>query len=201
MRRNFWLAVAAAIAVFPASGLCQHQEQQNSAPAAQPPAKQEDSLAAAARRAKEQKKDASKPAKVFDNDNLPRNGGISTVGNDPTLGPAAAGDAAGSAAPAAGAKSASNDEKSWRKKFADLRQKLAMDQQDFDVMQRELGVLDVQNYSDPMKGMQQSLTRSDINAKTAAIDAKKKQIAADQQALSDTEDELRKSGGDSGWAR
>jgi hypothetical protein len=201
MRRNFWLAVAAAIAVFPTSGLCQQQEQQNSAPAAQSPAKQEDSLAAAARRAKEQKKDTSKSAKVFDNDNLPTKGGISTVGNDLAPGTAAAGDTAGGTAPAVGAKSASNDEKSWRKKFADLRQKLAMDQQDLDVMQRELGVLDIQNYSDPMKGMQQSLTRSDINAKTAAIEAKKKQITADQQAISDAEDELRKSGGDSGWAR
>ena len=52
-----------------------------------------------------------------------------------------------------------------------------------------------------MKGMQQGLTRSDINEKTAKIEAKKKQIAADQQAISDAEDELRKSGGDSGWAR
>ena len=68
-------------------------------------------------------------------------------------------------------------------------------------MQRELGVLDLQNYSDPMKGMQQGLTRSDINEKTAKIEAKKKQIAADQQAISDAEDQLRKSGGDSGWAR
>jgi hypothetical protein len=201
MRRNFWLAVAAGIAVFPASGLCQQQEQQNSSPPAQPAAKQEDSLAAAARRTKEQRKDTSKSVKVFDNDNLPTIGGISTVGNDSAPGAAAAGDAAGGTAPAAGAKSASNDEKSWRKKFADLRQKLAMDQQDLDVMQRELGVLDIQNYSDPMKGMQQSLTRSDINAKTAAIEAKKKQITADQQAISDAEDELRKSGGDSGWAR
>ena len=68
-------------------------------------------------------------------------------------------------------------------------------------MQRELGVLDVQYYSDPVKAMQQEFTRSDINNKTAKIDAKKKQIAADQQAISDAEDELRKSGGDSGWAR
>jgi hypothetical protein len=52
-----------------------------------------------------------------------------------------------------------------------------------------------------MKGMQQSLTRSEINDKTAKIEAKKKQIAADQQAIADAEDELRKSGGDPGWAR
>ena len=68
-------------------------------------------------------------------------------------------------------------------------------------MQRELGELNLQYYSDPMKAMQQELTRSDINAKTDKIDAKKKEIEADEQAISDAEDDLRKAGGDSGWAR
>ena len=70
-----------------------------------------------------------------------------------------------------------------------------------DVMQRELGVLNLQNYSDPVKAMQQGVTRSDINNKTSAIDAKQKAIEADEQAISDAEDALRKAGGDSGWAR
>ena len=65
-----------------------------------------------------------------------------------------------------------NGEKAWREKFAGLRAKLARDQEDLGVMQRELGVLDLQNYSDPMKAMQQELTRDDINKKTSAIDAK-----------------------------
>jgi hypothetical protein len=206
MRRALWLAATAVIFLTQASGLCQQQDQQAPAPAAQTqtPARQEDSLAAAARRAKEQKKDASKPAKVFDNDNIPTHGGISTVGNDSASAaattPGAADDTTGAAA-AGGAKSAANDEKSWRRKFSDLHHKLEADQQDLDVMQRELGVLDLQNYSDPMKAMQQGLTRSDINDKTAKIEDKKKQIAADQQAISDAEDALRKSGGDPGWAR
>jgi hypothetical protein len=49
--------------------------------------------------------------------------------------------------------------------------------------------------------MQQGYTRSDIDEKTAKIDAKKKQIEADGQAISDAEEELRRSGGDPGWAR
>jgi hypothetical protein len=203
MRRALWLAAAAAITLFPASGLCQ-QDPQTSAPLVQQPAKQEDSLAAAARRSKEQKKEASKPARVFDNDNIPTHGGISSVGSTSTPGagnPPAATEAVTSTASASSSKAAAGDEKSWRKRFADLRRKLEADQQELEILQRELGVLDVQNYSDPMKGMQQSLTRSDINEKTAKIEAKKKQIAADQQAISDAEDELRKSGGDSGWAR
>ena len=68
-------------------------------------------------------------------------------------------------------------------------------------MQRELGTLDVQYYNDPVKAMQQQLSRDDINKKTADIDAKKKQIEADQQAIDDAQDELRKAGGDPGWAR
>ena len=62
-------------------------------------------------------------------------------------------------------------------------------------------MLDLQYYNDPVKAMQQGLTRGDINEKTAKIDGKQKEIDADQQAISDAEDELRKAGGDSGWAR
>ncbi len=69
------------------------------------------------------------------------------------------------------------------------------------MMQRELGVLDVQYYNNPVKAMQQDLTREDINKKTSDIEAKKQQIEADKQAISDAEDDLRKAGGDSGWAR
>jgi polyhydroxyalkanoate synthesis regulator phasin len=43
--------------------------------------------------------------------------------------------------------------------------------------------------------------RSDINDKTSKIDAKKKEIEMLKQQLSDLEDDLRKAGGDSGWAR
>ncbi len=104
-------------------------------------------------------------------------------------------------ASAAGSAPAANDEKTWRDKFAKLHHKLDQDQADLDVLQRELGVSNVQFYTDPMKGMQQGLTRDDITKKTADIDAKKKEIEADKQAISDAEDDLRKAGGDSGWAR
>jgi hypothetical protein len=47
----------------------------------------------------------------------------------------------------------------------------------------------------------QSVTMSDINDKRAKIVQKQQQIAQDQAAISDLEDQLRKSGGDPGWAR
>jgi hypothetical protein len=85
--------------------------------------------------------------------------------------------------------------------FARLRHKLEQDQDNVTVSQRELGVLDVQYYNDPVKSMQQGLTRSDINSKTAKIEAAKQQVEADKQAISDAEDQLRRAGGDIGWSR
>lgn len=205
MRRRPW--VVAAMLVIPASSWCQQQDQNQSQAAgtsqpaaAQASGSQQQSLADVARKTREQKKETPKSVKVFTNDNLPAVGGVSAIGKEPApAGEAAAqGEAAGAATPSP---SAANDEKSWRDKFADLRHKLAQDQSDLDVMQRELGVLDLQNYNDPVKSMQQGMTRGDINKKTADIEAKKKQVAADQQAISDAEDDLRKSGGDPGWAR
>jgi parvulin-like peptidyl-prolyl isomerase len=160
------------------------------------PAPQTGSIAAAARKAREQKKDSSKPPKVFTNENIPTSGGISSVGETPSAAP----DDKSAAGPG-NASGSSNDEKAWRDRFAKLNHKLDQDKQDLDVMQRELGTLDVQYYNDPVKAMQQQLSRDDINKKTADIDAKKKQIEADQQAIDDAQDELRKSGGDPGWGR
>ena len=214
MRRALWLAAIAAIAAFAPSSYCQQQEPakpssqdstaaQGGAQAAQasPQAatsSQQESLAEAARRAREQKKDTPKQAKVITNDNIPKEGGISAVGEEPP----APGDAENP--PADGAKSdkaAGSDEKRWRARFEKLRHKLEQDQADLDVMQRELGVLDLQYYNNPVKGMQQGLTRSDINEKTGKIAAKQKEIDADKQAISDAEDDLRQAGGDPGWAR
>jgi hypothetical protein len=49
--------------------------------------------------------------------------------------------------------------------------------------------------------MTQQNSRADINEKQAKIDAKKKELEQLKQGLGDMEDQLRKSGGDPGWAR
>jgi hypothetical protein len=165
----------------------------NSSASAPQASGQEDSLAEAARKARAEKKDQAKPPRVFDNDNLP--GGVTVTAKTDEAKKDDATDATGDQKPAAAG------EKAWRDKFAGLRAKLDRDKEDLEVMQRELGVLNLQNYSDPNKGLQQELTRSDINNKVAAIDAKQKTIAADQQAIDDAEEDLRKSGGDPGWGR
>jgi hypothetical protein len=226
MRRILWFAAAAAVFAFPLAARSQQTDPQkpiapgppvSSAPApsnqassqdtaaqtTQSPVPQQDSLAAAARRARKEKGEAAKPARVYDNDNMPAKGTISTVGNASEEGGAdnSGAQAAGTGPAGDAANAAPADEKSWRARFAKLRDKLAADQQDLQVMQRELSVLDVVMYPDPQKTLQQETTRGDINKKTADIDKQKKKIADDQQAIADAEDELRKSGGDSGWAR
>jgi len=195
MNKMAWLTAAVALLALPISMWSQQKDPEPPAQAqAQAGPAAQDSLAEAARKAREQKKETPKSSKTFTNDNLPTEGGISTVGDK------AAAPSNEAAATAAGGETAT-DEKTWRSKFASLRHKLEQDQANLDVMQRELGQLNVQFYSDPTKTMQQELTRTDINNKVADIDKMKSQIEADQQAISDAEDELRKSGGDPGRAR
>ena len=218
MRRLVFVA-AAAVLVLPAAWSRQEQQQgqpsqtqQSSTAQGQDQGKpqssaSQDSLAEAARKAREQKKEAPKAAKVFTNENIPTEGGISSVGTQAATVPApteAGATPSAQTAPSGEKPSAatapSNDEKSWRDRFAKLRHKLEQDQDELAIMQRELGVLDTQYYSDPMKAMQQGMNRDDINKKTAAIEAKKKLVEDDKRAIADAEDELRKSGGDPGWA-
>ena len=210
MRKALCLAAIAAIAASAPSSHCQQQDPAKQASpdsaasqsAAQTPSQaassSQETLGEAARRAREQKKDTPKQAKVITNDNIPKEGGISAVGEEP---PAAENAENAPSDAAKSDKSAKSDEDKWRARFEKLHHKLEQDQADLEVMQRELGVLNLQYYNDPVKAMQQDLTRSDINEKTAKIAAKQKEIDGDKQAISDAEDDLRQAGGDPGWAR
>jgi hypothetical protein len=201
MRRNQWLAALAAIFVFSApswsrqSGQNQNQDQnQGQSSQAAPP--QQDSIADAARRARAQKKEEPKTTKVFTNENIPSTASVST--STP-----ASGDTSEKATDADSAKAPKgSDEKMWRDKFAKLNHQLNQDQATLDVLQRELGVLSNQYYGgDPVKAMQQGMSQSEITDKNAKIDAKKKDVEADKQAIADAEADLRKAGGDPGWER
>jgi len=156
-----------------------------------------DDVAAAARKNREQQKNTAKPKKVVTNDDIP---------SANTTDAAKSSDTAGKTAGQQGAddKSEDNDPKSeayWRKRFQKVRGKLADSEKELDVMQRELDKDQVQYYSDPQKALMQQHDRSDINDKSSKIDAKKKEIEDLKQQISDMEDELRKAGGDPGWAR
>jgi parvulin-like peptidyl-prolyl isomerase len=161
-----------------------------------------DDVAAAARKAREQQKNAPKPKKVLTNDD------IAPVDTS-TPAEAAEGKTGGQggAAKGQGQKTDKGEESNtkgeayWRKRFGTVREKLAKSEVELDVLQRELNTDQVQYYPDPQKALMQQHDRADINEKTAKIDAKKKEIDALKQQLSDMEDDLRKAGGDPGWAR
>ncbi len=160
-----------------------------------------DPVAEAARKARENKKNAPKPKKVFTEDD------IATKPASSSGEAAAASQSVGGiqqAAPVATAAAGSepkNDEAGWRQRFEVARGKITGAEKQLDVMQRELDKSQIQYYSDPQKAMEEQNSRKDINDKTAKIDAQKQQIVTLKQELSELEDELRKAGGDPGWAR
>jgi predicted RNase H-like nuclease (RuvC/YqgF family) len=157
-----------------------------------------DDVAAAARKARAQQKTAPAPKKVITNDDIPAAKNTAPAA-DADADASSKGDSA-----QAGGKAEENDPKSeayWKKRFQEARDKISQSEKELDVMQRELEKDQVQYYNDPQKALMQQHDRSDINDKTGKIDAKKKEIETLKQQLSDMEDEMRKAGGDPGWAR
>jgi len=220
MRKTMWTALAALLIGFsgaPAALRAQQNSNSQQSASATQDAKSsqtsqtsatsapQDPLVAAARKAREQRKNAPKAVKVFTNDDLPTDGGVSTVGQ--AAPPAAASDTGDKGkASASAAAPAANDAATWRAKFAKLRQQLQRDQDELSVMQRELGQQEMQYYNgNPQKAAEDQASGEPLgeayNKKKAAIDAKQKQVDADQQAISDAQDALRQAGGDPGWGR
>jgi DNA repair exonuclease SbcCD ATPase subunit len=204
MRKAILMTLSFGLAALPMAALARQQSQQPQSPPPQgqpqpaqaqsQPQPQQDALAEAARKAREQRKNLPKAAKVYDNDNLPRNPGDVSLLGEVTKKPEGA-------ALTKEEKAQQKDEAYWRARFAKARAKLKKDQDELEVLQRELGHLQVEYYPDPMKALQQQYTMADINNHRAKIDAKQKDIQQDQQTISDLEDELRRAGGDPGWAR
>jgi chromosome segregation ATPase len=89
----------------------------------------------------------------------------------------------------------------WKKRFADLRSDIHLAETELDILQRELNALQLQYDPDPQKALIEQTTRQSINEHQDAIAAKQKEIDDLKQKLSDLEDELRRAGGDPGWAR
>jgi chromosome segregation ATPase len=168
-----------------------------------------DPVADAARKAREAKKDTPKPKKVYTDDD------VKASAPEPAAAPAAApvdgsekaatktGQAAGDSAKSAddSKKEDPNGAAAWRKRFQAQRDKIAKAEKELDILGRELEKSQVEYYPDPQKAMTQQNTRADVNAINAKIDAKKNELEQLRQGLNDLEDQLRKSGGDPGWAR
>jgi len=164
----------------------------------------QDSVADASRKAEAAKKSQPKPTKVYTDDNIGAvQGQISVVGPGPASDSASSDKGDQSSAGAAKDKDVvgKKDEAYYHKKFADARAKLADDQKKLDDLQRDYGTKQQQYYADPNTALKEGYTRKDLDDTQAEIDKKKQDVADDQQAISDLEDDLRRSGGDAGWDR
>ncbi|HYL86117.1 MAG TPA: hypothetical protein VE263_17975 [Candidatus Angelobacter sp.] len=189
MRMREWMkaaVVTAGLCLLALPALAQSSSQQTGDP-----------VADAARKAREQKKNAAKPKKVFTEDD------VKSAAPEPATNAAgtAATTAPGQKPGDAGQADDPNGEKAWRKKFAEQHAKIDKAQQELDILQRELEKSQLQYYNDPQKALTEQNNRADINDKTAKIEAKKKEIDQLRQELDDLETQLRKAGGDPGWAR
>ncbi|MGC2392081.1 MAG: hypothetical protein WA621_22000, partial [Candidatus Acidiferrum sp.] len=160
MRVTNWVKASVFLAGLCLAGLpvfAQQQEQQ------QQSGQQEssDSLAAAAKKAREQQKTAPKPKKVYTDDDIkPRTDASSPAAQGSG---AAADDSKDAAVNGAGGKSGDDAETTWRKRFADQRGKIATEEKELDILQREDYKAQVQYYTDPQKALMEQNSRKDIN--------------------------------------
>jgi len=198
MRVRFWMKAFVIVPALCLAGLSAAAQQTG------------DPVADAARKAREmKKKDAAKPKKVYTDDDLKRS--VPAPEAAPASAPAnATGTEAAKTAQVAGdaAKSGDatktedpNSEAAWRKRFQAQRDKIAKAEKELDILGRELEKAQLEYYPDPQKALKEQYDRGDINKKSAKIDAKQREIDQLRQGLADLEDQLRKSGGDPGWAR
>ncbi len=210
MQVTFWMKAFVIVPALCVAGLSAAAQQQGSSQQ-----QTGDAVADAARKARETKKDAPKPKKVYTDDDVKKSA------PEPGAAPSAApGDASGwpaATAPQAAGNATKtgdatkpedatktedpNSEKAWRKRFKEHRDKIARAEKELDILGRELEKAQVEYYPDPQKAMTQQNSRADVNAITAKIDAKKKELDQLRQGLDDLEDQLRNSGGNPGWAR
>lgn len=160
-----------------------------------------DPVADAARKAREKKKESPKPKKVYENEDVSTKPAATETPVAAKANPE--GQPSAEAQPKDGAvpETNKNDEASWRKRFAEQRDKIAQAEKELDILQREQEKAQVQYYSDPQKAMNEQYTRKTVNDKDTKIAAKKQEIEQLKQGLATMDEELRKSGGDPGWAR
>lgn len=138
----------------------------------------------------EQAQAAEPPARVYTNENLP--GGTDSVS---IVGPPEAEAAPAQAVPG-GELHRKHGEQYDRAQMSELQQRLDTHQRELEVLEQKLGENQVQYYANPSEALEQQHSREDISRITDAIGQKKQQVEADQRAIADLEDEVRRQGGD-----
>ncbi len=168
-------------------------------------------LAEAARKARADRAKMAGKVPMFTNDNLPRAGGLSIAGPIAVAGAKPGGE--GATAEGEGGASAEQtdkekkcDEPCWRGKFAEKRKQIKDAEAEVDVLQREYNLARTQYYQDPNAAMREQYSNNTSGGRQLQdllnrINNKKADIDRMKQELGALEDDLRKSGGQPGWAR
>ena len=199
-----WIALLGSLvaAAIPLAAQKQPAAEQPSQQTAQPssqPISQSDSLAAAARRAREQKKDQAKPARVWDNDNLPAVGTVNVVGQSAEDSSAPAPDktegAAGANPPPAegtapgGTGTDTKEDAQVQAAIQEAQEKIDDLKKDVDIAQRKYSLDSEMYYGKPDYASDRA-GKAALDSETAGINDKKQQLAQAQQMLSELQAKL-----------
>jgi hypothetical protein len=198
MRIRFWMKAFVMVPTLCLAGLSAAAQPQGSSQQ-----QTGDAVADAARKAREAKKDAPKPKKIITDEDLKKSTPTPDAGAGSAPG-GAGGTAAATTVQVAGEATKGVDpsgELAWRKRFKDAHDQIAMAEKELDILGRELEKSQLEYYPDPQKAMNEQNKRAEVNDKRAKIDAKKHELDQLRKGLDDLEEQLRKSGGDPGWAR
>jgi hypothetical protein len=180
-----------------AAGQAQAPSQEAPAPAPTDP------LAAAAKAAREAKKDQTKPARVWNDDTIPKsNGAISVVGQTPAddsaNAAAATGDAANAATPATGSAGAgggaaagAGNQRALETSIQNAKDKLATTKVDLDLLQRTY-TLDSQMYYIKPDYASDANGAAKLKDEQDQIAAKQQEMDEEQKKIDDMEAELSK---------
>jgi hypothetical protein len=180
-----------------AAGQAQAPSQEAPAPAPTDP------LAAAAKAAREAKKDQTKPARVWNDDTIPKsNGAISVVGQTPAddsaNAAAATGDAANAATPATGSAGAgggaaagAENQRALETSIQNAKDKLATTKVDLDLLQRTY-TLDSQMYYIKPDYASDANGAAKLKDEQDQIAAKQQEMDEEQKKIDDMEAELSK---------
>lgn len=161
-------------------------------------------------RAERAQKDLSR-VPFFTNDNIPRAGvAVSIVGRvaPPPSTPAGEGAAAAETEKGAAEKEPAEEcgEQCWRVKFRAHRERIRTAQRELDLLQREYNLARTQYYQDPNRAMREQFSGNTAGGRELMellqkMKAKQGEIQKFQRELSELENELRRAGGQPGWAR
>lgn len=162
------------------------------------------SLGEAARKARKNKPAPSPAQRVYTNENLPTDAPISVMSGSGVNAPAgqdakssnatASADSAKSAGPSDG-KDDNKDQDSWKRKFAEQKEKIQLLEREVGVLEREYRLQVAVFYADAGSRLRDDRKFADADRQyKAGIETKKRDLAAAQQQLEDMREEARKAG-------